>query len=70
MRQLEQELQLSHERCEHYVACLQSTVEQLTAMRGAATLDPHRLRELEEWLRSVQNLKDVNSFPRRTTSAG
>ena len=64
MRHLEQELQLSHQRCAHYRACLQSAVEQLAAMRGAATLDPHQLHELEEWLQSLEDL------PERTTPAG
>ena len=73
MRHLEQELQLSRQRCVHYRACLQSAVEQLAAMRGAATLDPHRLHELEERLRSLQSLESIANeadFPERTTPAG
>lgn len=54
MRQLEQELKLSHEQCAHYQAYLQSAAEQLSLLRSADTLDPHQLGQLEEWLRSLQ----------------
>ena len=71
MRQLEQELKLSHQQCAHYQVSLQSAAEQLSLLRSADTLDPHQLHQLEEWLRNLQGQKaDFSSLPPEVTLAG
>ena len=57
MKELEQELKLSRERCTQYQTFLQSAREHFLALRDKTSLDPGRLRELEGWLENLQRLE-------------